>query len=874
MVNEAMRRISVEGYSESSSSESYQHLSAPSISISSDNHRSIDVNSAKNPAVHRDSNLFNPFTVLRSCPLWDTIAILIVLLQIPSTILTLVHLLFALLTFVPPSASGHQFNIQEILEGAVGTPSLMTILAVDLVVGIVWLFLWSPLQDVSLDVAQSVIALTLGGGTSGKDAGYWNVAACLGTIGLSHMIKKGGFKSAPGIRLLLPMTGATDLLTPDRDDSTDIASSTTNWGIGGAVRALLAIHILTQGLVRYIRDWYVRREKRDTSSIGHGDPEAANGHTHKVDGLSVDSSLHNTPGAVTPDHDHTAFPGGLDKGLTAKKKRKVSALVRLRQPLWSALASTKIVMAKEYETSRSASESAGANATDVNNLGNAPFSTEAERVWITYVGSDEVCFNTSHFPRHSGKDGNANTSTPGIDKSKPFYIRINSSIWAPSKIYPIEDEESVKSNEVHWAGEIFGLAGMSNYECEFISTIDNSVIFSTNVKTRQAPHDTSSAAPMLSPNVQQSPTTTLRTSIAALEASRDEELNKQRRFRKDQKSKANAVRREIEKLSNSMATAGGNDDKLRQKIQQSNLHAKQADESVITLTAELEQLETLPEEEARHFKQAKAAWQSHKDMHKASRKDYEEFTQESKRKIAELNAEVAAFQQEKEKMQKRINNQKEKYERITDANARGLDEAQRKETERVAREQERIRTEASYNERISSLTMQTSQMQAEMNSVWENISHLQAMNMQAYNAQYAHNPYDANEPHHQQQQQPSSANNNSYNWNPTANFNPNMSYDHYYSAPMSSNTAHNAQRTRGRSSSMLSNVSGFTLSSTEEMPALPQDVAELIERETEGVESTGSSGSASTGDPKSPVPGYRSGTIIGGSRYVNPWDNA
>jgi len=108
-------------------------------------------------------------TVLSSLPLQDTIAILIVLLQIPPTFLSIVHLLFATLTFVPPSSTAlSALSFPDILNGTLGTPSVATIFFVDAVVLLVWLFLWSPLQDIALDLAQTVIALTLGGGTNGR----------------------------------------------------------------------------------------------------------------------------------------------------------------------------------------------------------------------------------------------------------------------------------------------------------------------------------------------------------------------------------------------------------------------------------------------------------------------------------------------------------------------------------------------------------------------------------------------------------------------------------------------------------------------------------------------------------------------------------
>src|SRR3954467_2124466 len=49
------RRPSVSAYSESSSSDSFAN--PPVIAVSSENHRRIDVNAAKNPDVHRDAGL-------------------------------------------------------------------------------------------------------------------------------------------------------------------------------------------------------------------------------------------------------------------------------------------------------------------------------------------------------------------------------------------------------------------------------------------------------------------------------------------------------------------------------------------------------------------------------------------------------------------------------------------------------------------------------------------------------------------------------------------------------------------------------------------------------------------------------------------------
>jgi len=881
MTDAPRRRPSVGGYSESSSSDSCHNAGTPKISVSEENHRRIDVNAAKNPAVHRDAGPLNLLiTVLRSCPLADTIAILIVLLQIPPTFLTIVHLLFATLTFVPSSSNHSSLTFTDIFEGTLSTPSVTTILFVDFIVLVVWLLLWSPLQETAMDLSQTVIALTLGGGTSGRDAGFNNVLACFGIIGVSRFAHGGGIKKS-GLRMLLPES-TSGLLAPDSDGALEIRQQNSK-GPHYWIRTVLALHILIQGMVRYIRDWYVRREKRDSMLNGLGDPEAAKGSISSAETAHGDSASH-TPGALTPDVDLPSTANGSDRSSNPKNKKKAIAQVRSRQPLWAALASTKIVMAKEYETSRTAAESAGTNATDVNNLGNAPFNTEADRIWITYVGFDEVCFNSSHFPQHpypnSTEEKDNAREIPGVDMSKPFFVRVNKSVWQPTRISPVIDATEV-GDELHWGGDIFGLAPMSNYDCEFVSTVDGSLIFSTSVRTMQAPTADTASTPMLSPGIQQSPTTTLRTSIATAELKLADERNRQKRERKDQRSKINAARKEIDKLTGNISSSGGNDDRLRQKVQQSNLHAKQAEDAAALLVEELSKIEVLPEDDAREFKCAKAAWLSQKETHNTSRSDFIKAKQDAEQTIQALTQEVNQFQQKRERMQSRIAKLNGEHERITDANARGLDEAQRKATEREAKEADRLRTEMIYAARLDAVGPQIQELQQTLSNLWASIHAMQQAEYLASQAHIHHapthmssvNPYDMPENNVGNQYSP---------WNPP-NFVPAPQYavGGHSMTPISSQQGH---RTRGRSSSMLSNVSGFTQSSIDE-PPMPANAAELIEsqrqrqRSDPGSSSTsGSSGSIGDpksprgGPPKSPVPGHASGTFIGGASFFNPWD--
>ncbi|KAM3070414.1 hypothetical protein ACMFMG_010241 [Clarireedia jacksonii] len=801
MAGDLVRRASVSNHSDSSS----DAYNVPTVVFPQEHHRHINVNSAKNPSVHRDSGPWHYVrTVLTSCPISDTIAILIVLLQIPPTFLSIIQLLFATLTFVPPSITANSaLSFTDIFEGTLGTPSLATIMVVDIFFLSIWLFLWSPLQDFVLQFAQSVIALTLGGGISGKEAGMKNVFLCFGYISLSHYYRNGNIKSA-GLRAVLSSPRGL-LGTPDSDDPLEpISSHSTRKGPQGWIKSVLAIHILTQGVVRYIRDWYVRREKRDHSSSSIGDPEAAKG---SVDGNN-DSS---TTSSQVHDGESTSSLHANNTAITSRKRRKQSAQVRIQQPLWAALASTKIVMVKEYETSHAAAESAGTNATDASNLGNAPFSTEAGRVWITHVGSDEVSFSTSHFPNHiiseDDLDGSKDSETGGVDKRYPFYVKVNQTHWQPTKVKAIVDPNLPAGQNICWSGEIFGLAPLNNYECEFVSTVDSAVIFSTSVRTLP-PSDTATAAILapLPPQVSGrpgSPSTTIKASIASSEAKLVEERNRQKKERKEQRTKLSTIRKDIERLNSSISSSGGNDDRLRQKVQQVKLHMKQAEDAIATLSSEIEAVDKLPSSSNdSSYISSRAAYRKQKELHEKSKSEFTQFKTSTEQTIASLSAELATIVGKCERMQARSVKLSEQQERIAEANAKGLDEAQRRERERAAKEDERRRTEASWNEQETLYQAQIAQLVEQLSTLYHSMERMERLRMDTM-------PHEAVA--------------SSGPWTTEASMSAFPAY-----APIPATMQPNlinpsmlgaigsTPRRRGRSSSMLSNESGFTQGSDDD----------------------------------------------------------
>ncbi|EON98715.1 putative ubiquitination network signaling protein [Phaeoacremonium minimum UCRPA7] len=808
---ESLRRASLGTYSEASSSES---VSMPNgvHPVSEDAPMRIDVNAAKNTNVHRDTGPIDyALTVLRSCPLHDTIAILIILMQLSPVALSSIYMLFTLLTFVPPVTTSSGLSLTDIFDG-VSTTSLWTLIVLDLVFFLVWIIV--GMQEIVLDFAQVVIALTLGGGASSRAGTTHNIFFCAALILFSH------FGRIPAIKRFTKLGALFEggpFGSPDISESLETSvSAYAKKGAYGWVRSALAIHILMQGIVRYIRDWYLRREKRDQLSQGQLDPEAGKGAA-----FSGDGSTDGVPN--TPDPDIIAQTTAT--AVSSKKRRKQSAQVRIRQPLWAALASTKIVMVKEYELSHATSESAGSNATDIHNLGNAPFNTQPEQIWICYVGCDEVCFNTSHFPdiHSSGQSHeNGNAASSGIDTTKPFYVRVNNAVWQPTRIIPVESGEEEGCQGTRWTGDIYGLTPMSKYECEFVSTRTGEVLFSTSVRTIPAKLRDSDMGSRSHGTPRQyrheSPATTLKNSIAGMEAKLADEKARLKALRKENNRRTNAAKKEIERLTTAVQSAGGNDEKLRQKIAQNSTQQKQAEQSLLELETELKELETIPEEVLTEYRQKQDLYKAEKAQYEGARATYKSVKSSFDDEVKVLEEDQASLQAKRTKIAARLAKVESEHGRITDANARGLDEVDRRRQERAAYEAEQARAEQDYSERWEALrarndekTQTAANMAAALQSYINNFNHADgSFENGQYSNTYGPAPWTQSSSHYPNAMwspgssgAPAPAIMSTAPGGPPPLF-PHQQAPHFHSHPL--------PKSRGRSSSMLSDISGFTQS--------------------------------------------------------------
>ncbi|KHN97246.1 uncharacterized protein MAM_04843 [Metarhizium album ARSEF 1941] len=893
------RRDSLGTYSETSSDSCQSQAGANGDSLIEPGHRQIDLSAMNHVDVHKDPGpLEMTVTVVKSLPMQDTLAILIILMHVPHLSLSFIYAFFALVTFVPPvtTRTGMNINLAEILDSHSHTLNFVTLLCIDFLFFLIWVFLWQPIQDGILEFAKPVIAITLGGGTNAKDGTSRGVTTCFTWILLHQIIRATRAHWAKLARHLPQNSPLPALLTQSFEPKPVVYDkrSTHGW-----IQSILAMHILTQGIVRYVREWYLKREKYN-AACGSGDPEAGkpsslgNSSGSLGGGQSCPQSLvdSNDAGLAGTDAEASVPQPTATNPTTTKKRRKQNAQVRLQQPLWAAVASTKIVVMKEMELSRSVRPDGIVN---IHTNEGTTFEKKDRQIWISYIGSDEVCFNTSYFsdfktdiPQEPMKSNGHVKATrpPGVDSSKPFYVRINNAFWQPSRIFPVDEAEEDDENKdgkdgkegkrTRWTGDIYGLRPASKYVCQFVDVETGAVIFSTSIRTvKETLREDEPISPVFPPSQQplrpDSPATILRTSIAASEARLAEEKSRLRTLRKDLKTKVNAVRKENELVDNQLSSAGSSDEKHRQKIRQQETQKAQAERDTASLAEELKNFDAAPELLERK-KKTERMYGAEKKTFDVEQKEFNKHKSALDGEVKTRELEMSSLNTRRNKIATRIAKVETELDNITDANNRGLGEAERRNQQRTFWLSNANSIENNYNERLNMVHENNSAkgrlyqlLRGQIRVLHEYLSSSNSMagddgatsgagevGHRAFSQPQTWNPNPAVTPHYPPGIWPSSF---SDAVPPVAAASTHSSAPGWQPPPTAPPFEPRGARSRGRSSSMLSDLSGFTEPSDEGSVKSPPI---RLRRPGPGAGRNGtsgssaSSGSVSLGDPASP----------------------
>ncbi|KAJ9615796.1 hypothetical protein H2200_001873 [Cladophialophora chaetospira] len=633
-------------------------------------------------------------TILRSRPAYDTVSLLIVLLAIPSVILTIVQALFASLTLMPGGGAGiptSLLSLLDIFQGSAGVPNFSTIGIVDAIIFGLWICLWTWAQNFALDLAQIQIAITLGNGSSGKNSRVNTF--CVAGVLLLHLVRSRDVRRFLYSNLvpvdLLSQTGLIEYLKylPSDHDYGDSP------GPPSYFRSLFAIHIIAQGAMasfrRYISSYStgVAKSKRIDTEASAGsvsDASALDGSVPTGVSSSVDYQPPSTPG----------FKDSKDnRGVSAKKRRRQANHVRSRQPFWAALASTKVHVLREVEHNKALPSLAKQEG--------SPFEAiHHELVSITNVEPSSIMFEATYAYEPAPKQQSSQQGD-----CRPFYVRINGAKWHAVSLDP-PVTPSKPDGTARWAGTISGLAPNCTYTCTFIGCEGDEDFASIMVKTpmmsdKDLPPSMAPASVRHS-SAPSSPTTTLKNSIAAAEAKLSEARNRLTKVKRQHRTTEAKAQKEVDNLNTRLKTAS-DDSKQLQKLKQAERNRQQTEDANQELDAALENLVTTPENDhddhaaakTTHDEQQKILVEANDALGKARSAAHDD--------TACISQELSTVVTRKERLTGRNSKLTEQHDRITHANAEGLNEKERKAAESFARSSEQQKREAELNQEILNL---------------------------------------------------------------------------------------------------------------------------------------------------------------------------
>lgn len=785
----------------------------------------------KNSPSHAGSTFSTVSTILAYYPLRDAISILILLLSLPPTLGLIIQTLFASLTFVPPSAGLSALpNVKEMFNSSnFGYPALATILFVDVFFWGCWLPLWKPAQAIFLDLSQAVIAVSLSGAAASTGGPTYSIATCTVIVCVVHVLRYRAIHLT-ALDYLRSVLHKMDIGTPL--DASFFASSYHSSAplergmIFNALRTILGIHIVSQGVTTCVRRTLANAKANEKDSnipaIIKTDTEAAAG----TETLSrANSGL--------PEGSHSPYLGSSNDGRLAaqpnahrdnksresnsKKKRKQANQVRSQQPLWAAIASTKVTFVKEMEQRDAADDAREAAAMD-NNTTN-PFlsatNNTTDRVWICEVRDTEIYFavelSQEAATEKSDQGEESAPVTAGIDKAKPFFIRINGAAWSSTRI--MRNGEPGEASGDRYVGEVFGLAPLSSYHCEIVSISKQRVLCSVSLITQPAPTAEQAAAATAPPPHQtlrpSSPITTLKQSIQSAEAKLNETRNRTRKTKKDQRAAHADIKKEINLLKSKLESSGGVDDKQERRLAQISQHKNQAEEATAELKAQIDAVGELPAAEVAESQAKKRTWQSALDARKAASREMDDTKAEHDRELNALRTEISVSESKKERLVARNAQREQELEKLNAKHQADMTAKQKRDLERTQELQ-------LQDSRMNEIRFQIAQMETEAQNWTQKAqdAYQAASSLSGWSAQGAPGFPGYSSPPTPEGMHPTANGQTS----PHSNGFPPGSYGaQVFGSPFnSSQPAVNHMHTtsggiqRGRSSSMLSQISGFT----------------------------------------------------------------
>jgi ubiquitination network signaling protein AcrB len=348
---------------------------------------------------------------------------------------------------------------------------------------------------------------------------------------------------------------------------------------------------------------------------------------------------------------------------------------------------------REIEISRPSSKAssiAGDEVPDILSVGEG-------HIRIIHVDCSSIKFEAIHL--NPGLDDQE--AGPSIHHDSLF-VRINGAYWTSTCMSISRTDQA----GTVCTGEISGLAPNCTYTCSF-NRDDGQQIAVITVKTpalldkdQVSSMSSLSTLPFRHTQRPSSPTTTIRQSITTNEAKLSDTKARVSRTRRSHKAALSKVEKEVESFSSRLKSSS-DDTKQRQKLLQAERTMKQNEDATQSVSAALDDLSSIPEEEVDGYSSRKDAFERKRALLAAANESLSSATSTADSELANLTEELKATNRQRERLLARQTRLIEQQERITQANLQGLNEKERKAEETLAKEQDHARIEAEYTNQFA-----------------------------------------------------------------------------------------------------------------------------------------------------------------------------
>lgn len=337
------------------------------------------------------------------------------------------------------------------------------------------------------------------------------------------------------------------------------------------------------------------------------------------------------------------------------KRNKKATVVRSNQPLWSMLASSIVMAARQENIPNGISipqESLDALAKDRQASDN---SAGPSGCYVSYVFEKAVGFFVT-----------------GVFTASPdsYIVRVNQVQWRQTVIkfvHVAEDAVGVKPEETQEDGvtvidvtkestfdtifiSVHGLTGGTVYDMEIIQLVNEDEIVIGRSKVCTAPTDASANQYIAPPSRPLSPVTTLLDTLSQSQVTLSEIKNSMKRSRKEHTKKMSTIRNEVEQIRAKSESNDKTDERVRRKLLSLRSTVRQLEAEITKAEEHAAKLEVESKEYANGYTAQKREWMEAMNVLEERKKAESSSKEEIAKKLSSIENEKAATISKREKL--------------------------------------------------------------------------------------------------------------------------------------------------------------------------------------------------------------------------------